>query len=103
MNTVLTACFMPKALWLHFRTNNSPHCPSFLAIKIVVGYFIVRHPAKGCGDCGNKTTNDGKLSQKELNEIYKDAVEMVSPESYFEWVQLKMFIDITRPTNRRRN
>jgi len=46
----------------------------------VVGYFIVRHPAKGCGDCGNKTTNDGKLSQKELNEIYKDAVEMVSPE-----------------------
>ena len=50
----------------------------FAAIGIVAGYFIGRHSAKSCEEGGNKTANGGKLSQKLLDEIYKDAVEMVS-------------------------
>ena len=50
----------------------------FAAIGIVAGYFIGRNSAKGCEDGDTKTTDGGKLSQKQLDEIYKDAVEMVS-------------------------
>ena len=48
----------------------------FAAIGIVVGYFIGRNQsAKSCHADGGKPQ-----SQKQLDEIYKDAVKMVSTE-----------------------
>ena len=54
---------------------------AFAAIGIVAGYFIGRNSAKNCEDNGGrKTANDsnGKQSQEQLDQIHKDAVEMVS-------------------------
>lgn len=55
---------------------------AFAGIGIVAGYFIGRNSAKSCED-NNKTPN-GKQTQKQLDQIYKDAVEMVSTEELRE-------------------
>ena len=53
----------------------------FAAIGIVVGYFIGRNQsAKSCDADGGKPGRKPQ-SQKELDEIYKNAVEMVSTEN----------------------
>ena len=49
----------------------------FLVIGIVAGYFIGRNSVKSCKD-DEPTSGAGKQSQKELDEVYKNAVEMVS-------------------------
>ena len=61
---------------------------AFAGIGIVGGYFIGRNSAKSCEDDG-KTPN-GKQTQKQLDQIYKDAVEMVSTDELREnlkWVE----------------
>lgn len=55
---------------------------AFAGIGIVAGYFIGRNSAKSCED-NNKTTN-GKQTLKQLDQIYKDAVEMVSTKELRE-------------------
>lgn len=50
-------------------------------IGIVAGYFIGRNSAKGCEDNGD---SKGKQSQKQLDQIYKNAVEMVSTDKLKE-------------------
>ena len=47
------------------------------AIGIVAGYFIGRNSVKSCKD-DKPTSGPGKQNQKELDEMYKNAVEMVS-------------------------
>ena len=49
-----------------------------LIIALIVLGLTVSSPQLELEEGGNKTANGGKLSQKLLDEIYKDAVEMVS-------------------------
>ena len=49
----------------------------FVGIGIVAGYFIGRNSAKSCEEKPPK-------SQKQLDQVYKDAVEMVSTEELRE-------------------
>lgn len=51
---------------------------AFAAIGVVAGYFIGRNSAKSCEDNGGSKTANGKQSQERLDQIHKDAVEMVS-------------------------
>lgn len=50
---------------------------AFAGIGIVAGYFIGRNSAKSCEDNGDTKT---PKTPKQLDQIYKDAVEMVSTE-----------------------
>jgi len=50
---------------------------AFVGIGIVAGYFIGRNSAKSC-DSGDAKT------QEQLDQIYRDAVEMVSPKELRE-------------------
>lgn len=65
-------CFIIFLIVLGFLT--------FAAIGIVAGYFIGRNSAaKSCDDDDSDTkTQNGKFTQKQLEEINKNAVEMVS-------------------------
>ena len=51
---------------------------AFAGIGIVAGYFIGRNSAKSCEDDDGSKTPNGKQSQEQLDQIHKDAVEMVS-------------------------
>jgi len=62
---------------------------AFVGIGIVAGYFIGRNSAKSCEGNGETKTPNGKQTQKQLDQIYKDAVEMVSTEELRE--NLKFF------------
>lgn len=54
---------------------------AFAAIGIVAGYFIGRNSAaKNCEDDSDTKTQNGKFTQKQREEINKNAVEMVSTE-----------------------
>ena len=61
---------------------------AFAGIGIVAGYFIGRDSAKSCEDNGDtKTpgkTPNRKQTQEQLDQIYKDAVEMVSTKELKE-------------------
>lgn len=57
---------------------------AFVGIGIVAGYFIGRNSAKSCEGNGETKTPNGKQTQKQLDQIYKDAVGMVSTEELRE-------------------
>lgn len=57
---------------------------AFAGIGIVAGYFIGRNSTKSCEDNGDTKTPNGKQSQKQLDQIYKNAVEMVSTKELRE-------------------